>query len=129
MLRRLFNSCLLRPEEFQRSRDDLQVLGVFNPGADATSERVVLLVRVASTSRPDTKTSSCSRKTSLINTRRCIGPTRTNASPNQKSGPPLPPISFNGENTSFFSAEPRIGKLAVSAVAPRPCAGPKVGSH
>jgi predicted GH43/DUF377 family glycosyl hydrolase len=51
MLRRLFNSCLLRPEEFPRSRDDLQVLGVFNPGAVATSDGVVLLVRVAEASR------------------------------------------------------------------------------
>jgi predicted GH43/DUF377 family glycosyl hydrolase len=47
MLRRLFNRCLLRPEDLKPSRDDLEVIGVFNPGAVATEDGVVLLVRVA----------------------------------------------------------------------------------
>src|SRR6266404_2093172 len=44
---RLFNSCLLRPSDFPPSRDDFEVIGVFNPGAIATPEGVRLLVRVA----------------------------------------------------------------------------------
>ncbi len=47
MLPRLFNCCLLRPEDLRPSQDDLKIAGVFNPGAAATPEGVVLLVRVA----------------------------------------------------------------------------------
>ncbi len=47
MIRRLFNRCLLRPGDLTPSQDDLQIAGVFNPGAAATREGVVLLVRVA----------------------------------------------------------------------------------
>ncbi len=45
--RRLFNKCLLRPSDFKPSQDDLEVIGAFNPGAIATAEGVVILVRVA----------------------------------------------------------------------------------
>jgi len=44
--RRLFNKCLLRPSDFRPSQDDLEVIGAFNPGAIATAEGVVILVRV-----------------------------------------------------------------------------------
>jgi beta-1,2-mannobiose phosphorylase / 1,2-beta-oligomannan phosphorylase len=47
MLRRLFNACLLRPKDLPPSRDDLEVVGTFNPGAVSTDNGVVLLVRVA----------------------------------------------------------------------------------
>jgi predicted GH43/DUF377 family glycosyl hydrolase len=47
MLPRLFNTCLLRPSDLPPSREDLEVIGVFNPGAIATNDGVVLLVRVA----------------------------------------------------------------------------------
>jgi predicted GH43/DUF377 family glycosyl hydrolase len=47
MLRRLFNACLLRPNDVRPSRDDLEVAGVFNPGAIATDDGIILLVRVA----------------------------------------------------------------------------------
>ncbi len=47
MIRRLFNACLLRPSDLPSSRDDLEVVGVFNPGAVATDAGVALLVRVA----------------------------------------------------------------------------------
>jgi predicted GH43/DUF377 family glycosyl hydrolase len=46
-IQRLFNACLLRPMDLKPSRDDFEVIGVFNPGAVATEEGVVLLVRVA----------------------------------------------------------------------------------
>jgi predicted GH43/DUF377 family glycosyl hydrolase len=47
MISRLFNACLLRPSDVPPSREDLEVIGVFNPGVVATDEGVVLLVRVA----------------------------------------------------------------------------------
>jgi len=47
MIRRLFNACLLRPSDLQPSHDDLEVVGVFNPGAVAVGDEVVLLARVA----------------------------------------------------------------------------------
>ncbi len=47
MLRRLYNQCLLRPADLPPSREDLEVVGAFNPGAALTPEGVVLLVRVA----------------------------------------------------------------------------------
>jgi len=46
-LKRLFNQCLLRPEDLKPSQDDLEVIGTFNPGAIATERGVILLVRVA----------------------------------------------------------------------------------
>jgi predicted GH43/DUF377 family glycosyl hydrolase len=47
MIRRLFNACLLRPSDLQPSRDELEVVGVFNPGAVEVGDEVVLLARVA----------------------------------------------------------------------------------
>ncbi len=47
MIPRLFNCCLLHPEDMPPSQDDVRVAGVFNPGAAATNAGVVLLVRVA----------------------------------------------------------------------------------
>src|SRR5687768_18559183 len=46
-LERGFNACLLRPSDVPPSRPDLEVIGVFNPGAIQTRDGVVLLVRVA----------------------------------------------------------------------------------
>jgi len=46
-IRRLFNACLLRPADLPASRDDLEVIGVFNPGVVAAEKGVVMLVRVA----------------------------------------------------------------------------------
>lgn len=46
-LRRLSTRLLLRPEDVPASRDDFEVVGVFNPGAVRADEEVVLLVRVA----------------------------------------------------------------------------------
>lgn len=43
---------LIRPADVAPSRDDLEVIGTFNPGAVRTSEGVVLLVRVAERPRP-----------------------------------------------------------------------------
>ena len=47
MLRRLFNECLLRPSDLPPSSRDMEVIGVFNPGAIATKDGVLLLARVA----------------------------------------------------------------------------------
>jgi predicted GH43/DUF377 family glycosyl hydrolase len=47
MLRRFHTSCMLRPSDLKPSREDLEVVGVFNPGAAAFGESVVLMVRVA----------------------------------------------------------------------------------
>jgi len=47
MLKRLFNTCLLRPSDLEPSHEDLEIVGVFNPGAIAVGDEVVLLVRVA----------------------------------------------------------------------------------
>jgi len=46
-LPRLFNKCLLRPSDLAPSSKDMEVIGVFNPGAIATDDGVLLLVRVA----------------------------------------------------------------------------------
>jgi predicted GH43/DUF377 family glycosyl hydrolase len=46
-LRRLSTRLLLRPEDVPPSRDDFEVVGVFNPGAMWADNEVVLLVRVA----------------------------------------------------------------------------------
>jgi predicted GH43/DUF377 family glycosyl hydrolase len=44
---RLSTQLLLRPEDIPPSRDDFEVVGVFNPGAVRAGDEVVLLVRVA----------------------------------------------------------------------------------
>lgn len=52
MLRRLFSKCLLRPGDIAPSRDDLEVVGAFNPGVAEVDGRVALLVRVAERPKP-----------------------------------------------------------------------------
>lgn len=47
MLKRLFNACLVRPEDLRPSRDDFEVIGVFNPGVIQFGDEVVILARVA----------------------------------------------------------------------------------
>jgi len=49
MIQRQYDACLLRPGDIKPSRDDMEVVGVFNPAAVAISngDEVVLLVRVA----------------------------------------------------------------------------------
>ncbi len=46
-IKRLSTRLLLRPEDFAASREDLEVVGVFNPGAVRMGDEVILLVRVA----------------------------------------------------------------------------------
>src|SRR3954471_14747270 len=46
-VRRLSTRLLLRPQDVPASRDDFEVVGVFNPGAVRVGDDVVLLVRVA----------------------------------------------------------------------------------
>src|SRR5262245_27496267 len=46
-LKRLFERLLLRPGDVSPSRQDFEVVGVFNPGAVRLGKEVVLLVRVA----------------------------------------------------------------------------------
>jgi len=46
-VRRLFNRCLLRPRDIEPSREDFEVVGVFNPGVVELAGEVVLMVRVA----------------------------------------------------------------------------------
>lgn len=50
-VRRLATRLLLRPEDVPPSRDEFEVVGVFNPGAVREGGEVVLLVRVAERSR------------------------------------------------------------------------------
>lgn len=47
MIRRLYEKLLLRPEDVPPSRDDLEVIGAFNPGVVEFNGEVVLMVRVA----------------------------------------------------------------------------------
>ena len=47
MLYRVFQRCLLTPADLPPSRPDLEVIGVFNPGAAPCGNEVILLVRVA----------------------------------------------------------------------------------
>src|SRR5215468_9480351 len=47
MLRRIYNARLLQPGDLTPSQPDLEVIGVFNPGAVMTKDGVILLVRVA----------------------------------------------------------------------------------
>ncbi len=51
MIKRLFNACLLRPEDIEPSHEELKVVGTFNPGAIAVGDEVVILVRVAEAPR------------------------------------------------------------------------------
>lgn len=46
-LRRLFERCLVRPEDLEPSQADLEVVGAFNPGVADLGDDVLLLVRVA----------------------------------------------------------------------------------
>jgi predicted GH43/DUF377 family glycosyl hydrolase len=46
-LKRLYERLLLRPADVKPTRDDFEVVGVFNPGAVRVDGEVVLLVRVA----------------------------------------------------------------------------------
>src|SRR5439155_23206524 len=46
-IQRLSTRLLLRPEDVSPSRDDFEVVGVFNPGAVRAGDEVVMLVRVA----------------------------------------------------------------------------------
>ncbi len=46
-LKRLFERVLLRPADLKPSREDFEVVGVFNPGAVRRNGEVILLVRVA----------------------------------------------------------------------------------
>ena len=52
MLHRLFTHCLVRPQDLPPSRDDLTVIGTFNPGAAALGDQIVLLVRVVEQPQP-----------------------------------------------------------------------------
>jgi predicted GH43/DUF377 family glycosyl hydrolase len=47
MFHRISTHLLIRPQDVPPSRDDLEVIGTFNPGAVRVGEKVVLLVRVA----------------------------------------------------------------------------------
>jgi beta-1,2-mannobiose phosphorylase / 1,2-beta-oligomannan phosphorylase len=47
LLTRQFEKLLLKPEDLAPSREDFEVVGVFNPGAICADGEVVLLVRVA----------------------------------------------------------------------------------
>src|SRR5258705_3455821 len=47
LLKRHFNACLLRPADLRPSCPEMEVIGVFNPGAVQTDDGIVLLVRVA----------------------------------------------------------------------------------
>lgn len=51
MVIRQFTSCMLCPEDIPPSRDELEVVGVFNPGAARIGDATVLLVRVAECAR------------------------------------------------------------------------------
>jgi predicted GH43/DUF377 family glycosyl hydrolase len=47
VLKRLYEGLLLRPSDIKPTRDDFEVVGVFNPGAVRADGEVILLVRVA----------------------------------------------------------------------------------
>jgi predicted GH43/DUF377 family glycosyl hydrolase len=47
LLKRHFERLLLRPVDLEPSREDFEVVGVFNPGAVRAGDEVILLVRVA----------------------------------------------------------------------------------
>jgi len=52
MIDRLQTHCLLRPEDIAPSQDDLEVVGVFNPGAVRFADEIAILARVAERPRP-----------------------------------------------------------------------------
>ena len=47
MIKRLENKVLLTPEDLKPTRDDFEIIGVFNPGAVRVRDEIYLLVRVA----------------------------------------------------------------------------------
>ena len=47
LLKRHYERLLLSPSDLKPSRDDFEVVGVFNPGAIVADGEVILLVRVA----------------------------------------------------------------------------------
>ena len=47
LLKRHFEKLLLQPGDLEPSREDFEVVGVFNPGAIRAGDEVILLVRVA----------------------------------------------------------------------------------
>ena len=47
ILKRHDERLLLSPDDLEPSRDDFEVVGVFNPGAIRVGDEVILLVRVA----------------------------------------------------------------------------------
>lgn len=51
MIPRRFSSCLFTPGQLAPSQPDMAVIGAFNPGAVATAQGVVLLIRVAEAPR------------------------------------------------------------------------------
>jgi beta-1,2-mannobiose phosphorylase / 1,2-beta-oligomannan phosphorylase len=51
MLQRLRTTCLLRPQDVPASQDDMQVIGVFNPGVTEFNDQVLLLIRIAESPR------------------------------------------------------------------------------
>ena len=53
MIPRRFSRCVLRPEDLAPSQDDLSVVGAFNPGAVATPDGIILMIRVAEKPRQD----------------------------------------------------------------------------
>ncbi len=47
MIKRLSTQLLLRPDDVPPSRDDLEVIGTFNPGVVRVGDEILLLIRVA----------------------------------------------------------------------------------
>ena len=47
MICRLFNACMCRPSDLRPSREDLEIVGTFNPGVIVFGDEVILLARVA----------------------------------------------------------------------------------
>jgi len=52
MLRRLFDACLLHPQDVSPSRDDTEVIGVFNPRVTLTESGVRRMSRKVSLNLP-----------------------------------------------------------------------------
>ena len=70
-LKRLYERLLLRPADMKPTRDDFEVVGVFNPGAVRIDGEVILLVRVAE--RPREKRPGLHRPAPLDEPRRAGG--------------------------------------------------------
>ncbi|NQU41883.1 glycosylase [bacterium] len=51
MIQRLFEKCLLRPQDLFPSREELEVVGVFNPGVIDSGGEVVIMARVSEQTR------------------------------------------------------------------------------